>query len=190
MKRYMLSLLAVVMMLCPACRETPKPTPSQTATAPIEKPITPPPTLEPIEKPVTPAATQPVATATAPATAPSKPAPRKAIYEETAPYRVENQVLSPSDPQAGWLKVVTMINKDLPASVTGAFPEANRMEVQTENASQITLDLDMLPLKAKTRRILRIDEQTIDLYQSHRGKILLERNRASQWTVLTRPPAK
>lgn len=161
-----------------ACREAPKPPPAQSA--PAERPREP----SPPETAPAPPATKP----TPPATQASRPSPRKAVYEETPPFRVENVVLTPTDPQAGWLRIVEMARADAVASVRGEFPEPNRMNIESENVRRLTIDLDALPLKAKTRRILRIDEQPIELYQAHRGKILLERGSAGRWTVLTKPP--
>ncbi len=93
-----------------------------------------------------------------------------------------------SMPAAGWLHIESLANQDRPARIPGQFPEANKMDVDTDNVSALTLDLSMLPIRPRHRIILRIDKQGIDISPRHRGRIRLERSPTGQWTVTTPPP--
>jgi len=164
------------------CRETPRPAAETPAATPRTTPVELPAQTQP-------AAAKTIAPASMPADLPAaKPERPKPPYDDAPPYRVAFTVGSPDEPQAGWLHIESLANQDRPARITGQFPEANKMDVDTDNVSALTLDLSMLPIRPRHRIILRIDKQGIDISPRHRGRIRLERSPTGQWTVTTPPP--
>jgi hypothetical protein len=163
----------LVIAVALGCKETPKPRPE-----PMTKPTTEPKAPEP-----------PIATA--PAVAPEAPAkPPKPTYEHKPPYRVDMTIDTPEAEQPGWIRIEAFADEKQPATAHGVFPEQNKIRVDTENVAVLSIDIDMLPLKAKTRRILQIDGQGIELSQRHRGHVVLKRSTTGDWSVITKPPKR
>lgn len=172
-----------VALVSGGCRETPKPSAETPTTTPKTEPAARPEVPSPApETNIPPPASQPAATQ---AVKPERPKPK---YEDVPPYRVVITVGSPDDPQAGWLHIDSQMNDKQEATVYGQFPEANKMDVDTNNVADMTLDLSMLPIRPRQRIILRIDKQGIELSQKHRGKIQLNRGATGKWEVMTPIP--
>jgi hypothetical protein len=169
----------------PSCRGTPKPSAEQ-----IAPPVTPAPVLPPTgdHQATQPPSASATATKPAPATQPVKRDIAKTAYEENSPYRVETTVLSPDDPQAGWLRILAMDKATRKATVSGVFPQQNKMVVDTDNVERLSVDLSMLPIKPRQQIILQLDRQGIELSQKHRGRVVLQRSHTGLWTVRTPIP--
>lgn len=139
-------------------------------------------------QPTTPPSTQPTTNPTGETpTVPARQA--KSLYEPDNNHRVETTVSKPDDEQAGWLRIEALADPNEAASVSGEFPRPNVMIVQSNNVETLSIDLDMLPLAAARRRILRIDDQPFELSQRHKGRIVLKHSAAGVWTVVTAPPS-
>ncbi len=186
------SLLCCCVIAVPACgiagcRETPKPSaePSpvpRSATTATPLAAEPAPTTGPSEPAVSPPTTEPVG---------SRPAPPAPEYVNEPPFRVDATVTDPNDPQAGWLRIEALTDPNQPARIQGRFPEPNKMQVQTTNVAELSVDLSMLPIQPGRWIILQIDKQAIDLAQRYRGKrVRLVRAPTGQWSVLPEPPRK
>ncbi len=166
----------VVVMIGLGCRETPKPATEAPPPMPKTAPAAPreaPPAAEP---------------APPPASKPARHERPKPIYENERPFRVDATVSSPDDPQAGWLRIEALTDKDQEARIKGLFPEPNDLRVETLNVSELTIDLSMLPIEAGRRIILHIDRQGIEISQRYRDtKLRLVRGPTGHWAV---PPPK
>ena len=182
------SAMIAVIVLCTGwlslvgCRETPRPAGETPAATPRTAPATSAAPTQPAAKQTAPPASMPAEASAAGRERPKPP------YHDVPPYRVAFTIDSPDDPQAGWLHIESFADKGRAARVSGLFPEANKIDVDTDNVSALTLDLSMLPIRPKHRIILRIDRQGIDISPRHRGKIRLARSPTGQWTVTTPPP--
>jgi len=146
---------------------------------PIESPATQPSVVtaqsQPATQPKTLPATQP---ATQPASRPSS------IYDSKPPYPVKLYVRSPEDKQPGWLKVTALADTNSLATCKGTFPERNRIVVETDNVHQLRLHIGHLPLAARKRIVLRIDDQGIELSHKKRAFVFLERRSTGEWKVV------
>lgn len=115
----------------------------------------------------------------------SQPEQPASTYDPKPPYPVKLYVHSPEDRQPGWLKILELVDDTQPASATGVFPEKNRIYVDTVNVRRLQIHVGQLPLAAGKRRVLRIDEQGIELARKRREFTLLERSPAGIWTVVS-----
>ena len=168
--RDLISATLAVMALAIGCREAPK--------SPVSRPA---PKSQAVEPP-------PVAPA--PTSLPAAPESPKPAYTHEPPYRVTTTIRSLDDPQAGWLRIESLADREQSATVTGTFPSANTMRVDTGNVEQLSIDLSMLPLQPRRSRILHIDRTSIELSQRHRGRIQLQRSSTGHWTVVTPIPER
>lgn len=176
--RGLISATLAAMALAIGCREAPK--------SPVSRPAAP--ESQAVEPPLSkPQAVEPAPLASAPA---SQPKPPKPVYTHEPPYRVATTIRSLDDPQAGWLRIESLADREQSATVTGTFPSANTMRVDTGNVEQLSIDLSMLPLQPRRSRILHIDRTSIELSQRHRGRIQLQRSSTGHWTVITPIPQR
>jgi len=135
-----------------------------------------------------PSSRPPTATKPAPVAQPARHDIARTAYQETSPYRVDTVVLSPDDPQAGWLRILALDKPTRKATVSGVFPRQNVMQVDTDNVGKLSIDLSMLPIKPRRQIIVQLDRQGIELSQRHRGRVVLQRSHTGLWTVLTPIP--
>src|SRR5205823_2702228 len=83
--------------------------------------------------------------ASKPATQESRPESRPhnelpaSTYDSKPPYPVRIHVRSPDQDQPGWVRVVQLEDRDVPASLTGSFPEQNLMVVDTQNVQRVEI---------------------------------------------------
>lgn len=165
------TMLLVVILLAGCEQKPPKQpitTPSKTTPASAPAPVKP--TTQPATQPATKPATQPA----------SQPS---STYDPKPPYPVRLYVRSPEDKQPGWLKVTELADTDTMATCKGEFPERNRIIVDTENVSRLRLHIGHLPLAARKRIVLRIDDQGIELSHKKRAYVFLERRSTGEWVV-------
>lgn len=156
-----------------------RPAKTNTAEIPTSKPTAiPAPTASAPSQPTTQPATQP---ATRPATQPtSQPS---SSYDSKPPYPVRLYVRTPEDKQPGWLKITELADTDALAICKGEFPERNRIVVETDNVRRLRLHIGHLPLAARKRIVLRIDDQGIELAHKKRAYVFLERRSTGEWVV-------
>jgi len=170
-------------VLLAGCKQRPpqQPTKTRPAVPPASKPA--PPASEPAQtQPVTQLATQPT---TQPATRPATPPTTQpsSSYDSKPPYPVRLYVRSPEDKQPGWLKIMQLADADSLATCRGEFPERNRICIETDNVRILRLHISHLPLAARKRIVLRIDDQGIELAHKKRAYVILERRSTGEWVV-------
>jgi hypothetical protein len=141
----------------------------------------------------TPAESRPAQTAPATQAAPpdSQPARKPdelppSTYSSKPPYALEIHVRSPREEQPGWVRIVQLADKNLPASVTGQFPEQNLMVVDTQNVQMLELHVGHLPMAEKKRIRLRIDGLGMELVRDKRPFVTLQRQKTGAWIVESR----
>jgi len=173
--------LTVLLMaaLLAGCKQRPsqQPTKMRPAVPPASKPApsaTAPARTQPATQPATQPSTQP---ATQPTTLPSS------SYDSKPPYPVKLYVRSPEDKQPGWLKIMQLADADDLATCRGEFPERNRICIETDNVRILRLHIGHLPLAARKRIVLRIDDQGIELAHKKRAYVMLERLSTGEWVV-------
>lgn len=121
-----------------------------------------------------PVSSRPLAVATRPASS----------YDPEPPYRVYLEVHQVGERQPGWLKIMELFNESVPATCTGEFPEKNRLLVQTNNVRQLRIYVSQLPIAARKRIILKIDDQGLELAHKQRDYVLLERRTTGEWMLV------
>jgi len=173
-----LTVLLMAVLLVGCKQKTPQqPAKTRPAVPTASKPA--PPASEPVRtQPATQPTTQP---ATRPATQPTtQPG---SSYISKPPYPVRLYVRSPADKQPGWLKIMQLADAGSPATCRGEFPERNRIHVETDNVHRLRLHISHLPLAARKRIVLRIDDQGIELAHKRRAYVMLERRSTGEWVV-------
>jgi hypothetical protein len=135
--------------------------------------------------PARPSASQPTSTQAASATAPaSRPALPTSTYDPHPPYRVRLYVRKPAQKQPGWLRIAELSDAKAVATCQGVFPRRNRIEVETGNVQQLSINVGFLPLAPEKRLILSIDGQTMELARKGRGRVRLQRSESGVWHVV------
>lgn len=136
-----------------------------------------------------PVKTEPAAAQTRPVT--TKPAESRPVasrpastYDPRPPYRVKLHVLSESEEQPGWLRILKLADERQAATAEGAFPEQNQIDVSTGNVQRIRVQIGFLPLAPRKRIFLRIDRQGIEITARDREFVILERSPAGAWSVV------
>ena len=135
---------------------------------------------------IKPLATQPATTQLV-ATKPAATLPAS-TYDSKPPYQVKLYVRKPEDKQPGWLKILELANSDVPATAEGTFPQQNRFYVDTNNVSQVSIDINHLPLAPRKRIILQIDKQGIEIARKKGRKyVTLQQRPTGEWVVVKTP---
>ena len=89
-------------------------------------------------------------------------------YDSKPPYPVKLYVRRPEAAQPGWLKILKLADDAQAATAAGAFPEKNRIYVDTHNVQQIQIRIGHLPLAERKRIVLQIDGQGIEIARKRR----------------------
>lgn len=91
----------------------------------------------------------------------------------------------PVDDQDQWLFVETARDKTEGAWATGSFhAERNKIEIQTHNVQQFTVDTSRIPILWQDVVILGIDGRNSELRRRDDLMLRLVRNGSGQWVVV------
>ena len=89
------------------------------------------------------------------------------------------------DDQDQWLFVETARDKEGGAWVTGSFhAERNKIDIQTHNVRQFTIDASRIPIRWQDVVIIGIDGRNSELRQRDELVLRFVRNGSGQWVVM------